>query len=94
MSTEKTKRTPADDELEATLRALLAGIAPEADVPRLDATADIRSTLDIDSFDFLQFVIGVKDKLGVEIPESDYAEVRTLDSCVRYVAQRRRPTPS
>lgn len=88
------KPTPADDELDAALRALLAGIAPDADVTRLDSTSDIRSTLDIDSFDFLQFVIGVKERLGVEIPESDYAQVRTLESCVRYVAQRRRPTPS
>jgi acyl carrier protein len=86
--------TPTSHETEEALRALLAQIAPDADVAHLDPAADLRAALDIDSFDFLQFVVGIKVKLGVEIPEADYGRIRTLGGCRRYVMDRRASGPS
>ena len=48
----------------------------------------MRETLDIDSYDFLQFLIALDKKLGVEVPEKDYAKFTTLDGMVRYLAER------
>jgi acyl carrier protein len=64
----------------------LARIAPEADLTSLDATGDIREQLDLDSVDFLNFVVALDNQLGVEVPEADYAKLRTLDGCLNYLA--------
>ena len=41
--------------------------------------------LDIDSFDFLNFLIALDERLRVEIPEADYGKLNTLDGMVRYL---------
>ncbi|HVX98146.1 MAG TPA: acyl carrier protein [Polyangia bacterium] len=73
-------------EVEAIVRDLLASLAPEADLAMLAPDADFRRALDIDSFTFLQFVVGLKERLGIEVPEADYGRVRTLDGCRAYLA--------
>jgi acyl carrier protein len=63
-------------------------MAPEADLSTLDPHANVRETLDIDSFDFLNFLIGLNDALGVEIPEADYGQLATLADIVAYLRAR------
>jgi len=70
----------------AAVRAALAGIAPEADLDTVPGDADLQEELDLDSMDFLNFLIALGERTGVRVPESDYAQVRTLDGCVAYVA--------
>ncbi len=65
--------------------ASLAVIAPEADFDSLPPDADLRDELDLDSMDFLNFVIGIHDRTGVEVPERDYPKLLTLDACVHYL---------
>ena len=65
--------------------ASLAVIAPEADFDQLPADADLRDELDLDSMDFLNFVIELHERTGIEVPERDYPQVLTLDACVRYL---------
>jgi acyl carrier protein len=64
---------------------VLGRIAPEADLDRLDPAASLQEQLDLDSFDFLQFVEGLHEQVGVEIPERDYPKVASLDGCAAYV---------
>ena len=47
-----------NDIREAVVRAL-CGIAPEVDPASLDVKAPLRDTLDLDSMDFLNFVIAL-----------------------------------
>ncbi len=75
-------------ELKALIFQLLGQIAPEADFSRLDPNRSIQSELDIDSFDFLNFLIGLNEAVGVEIPEADYGQVATLNALVTYVMAR------
>jgi acyl carrier protein len=75
-------------ELKQAALQVLGGIAPEADLEALDPEADLRETLDLDSMDFLNFVVGLHDATGVEVPESDYAALSTLAGCVAYLAAR------
>lgn len=72
---------------EAVLRAL-ADVAPEADPAMLRPDVDLRDQLDIDSMDFLNFVIGIHEQVHVEIPEGDYPRLQTLDQVVDYVVQK------
>lgn len=69
---------------DAVLRALIT-VAPEVDAGAIDPAAELQPTLDIDSLDFLNFVIALKEDTGIEIPEGDYAEISTLNGCVAYL---------
>ncbi|CAN5915830.1 hypothetical protein BH11MYX4_BH11MYX4_50960 [soil metagenome] len=76
------------DAIRSSVLASLAAVAPEADPAALAPNADLREALDIDSMDFLRFVVGLHERLHIDIPERDYAKVRTLDACVSYLAGR------
>lgn len=60
-------------------------IAPEADLNGLDPNENLREALDIDSFDFLNVIIGLSENFGVNIPESDYRQVSTLKGLMEYL---------
>jgi acyl carrier protein len=70
------------------VRAILGEFAPEADLDTLDRSALLQEELDLDSMDFLNAMIAVHDRTGVDIPEADYGQVATFDGLVRYVAER------
>ena len=77
-------------QLKETIFKALGQIAPEADLSTLGPDDNIRETLDIDSFDHLNFLIGLHEALGVEIPEGDYGQLTTLADIIRYLAARLR----
>jgi acyl carrier protein len=72
-------------DIRTVLQQELGNIAPEADLQKLNAAVDLREALDIDSMDFLNFVIAVHHRLGVDIPELDYPKLVTLDGAVSYL---------
>lgn len=74
------------DEARVVVVGVLGRIAPDADLADADAHADMRDELDLDSMDFLGLVEGIASTTGVDIPESDYPRVRSLDGLVTYVA--------
>lgn len=76
-----------DDAYDAVAKAL-AEIAPEADLTTVAGDRRLRDELDLDSIDFLSLVQRLCDTTGVDIPESDYGAVGTLDDLVAYVAVR------
>ncbi|MBP1686785.1 MAG: putative Acyl carrier protein [Deltaproteobacteria bacterium] len=76
------------EEITATVLEVLGQIAPEADVTQLRPDVAIRDQLDIDSMDFLNFVIALHERLHIDIPETDYQKVATLSGCVAYLAAR------
>lgn len=73
-------------EIKSAIFAGLRQIAPESDPSSLRPDQKIRETLEIDSFDFLSFLIALHEKLGIEIPEADYGKLTTLDEMVGYLA--------
>ena len=77
-----------DSDIRAVLREELGNIAPEMDLAALDGAADVREALDIDSMDFLNFVIAVHRRLHVDIPELDYPKLLTLDGAAAYLVAR------
>ena len=72
-------------DIRIVLQEELGNIAPEMDLQKLDPTADLREALDIDSMDFLNFIIAVHHRLGVDIPELDYPKLVTLDGAATYL---------
>jgi len=74
-----------DAEIRSIVLRALGDIAPEADPDEIDPKLPLRDQLDIDSMDFLNFVIALDRELGVETPESHYPKLATLDGCVDYL---------
>ncbi len=76
------------EEIRAILIETLGGIAPEADLSRLDPKADLREELDIDSLDFLNAVIALHERLKIDIPERDYRRLSTLGGAIEYLLKK------
>ena len=71
-----------------TLLKLLAEIAPEIDLDAVPEDEDLRDAVDLDSLDFLTLVERVHETTGVDVPEMDYDQVRTLSGWVGYLTAR------
>ena len=76
------------DDIRRTVVTALCDVAPEIEAAKLDPKAELRSTLDLDSMDLLNFVLGLHKALGIDIPEADYRKLASLDACVAYIAAR------
>jgi len=74
------------DEIRRVVYRVLRGVAPESEPEKLDPKQSVRDELDLDSVDFMNFVVGLHEALGVDVPESDYAKLGTIDGCVAYLA--------
>ena len=72
---------------EVVLR-VLNGIAPEVDINSIQPNQDLRDQMDIDSVDFLNFVIGLHKNFGIEIPDADIPKLANLRSCIDYLRSR------
>ena len=73
------------DMREIVIRALTE-IAPDIDPAAIDADRDLAEQLDIDSMDFLNVVVLIHERTGIEIPERDYPKLSTLSDAVAYLA--------
>lgn len=76
------------DEIFARIFAELESVAPGCAPQDADPGADLHDALDIDSMDFLNFVIALHKSLDVEIPESDYPKLATLNGIADYLLQK------
>ena len=77
-----------EEELKQIIFDGLRKIAPESEPETLAPDANVRRALDIDSYDFLNFLIGLSEKLGVEVPEEDYGKIRSLKELLTYLSER------
>jgi acyl carrier protein len=78
----------SEEEIRKTIFQLLKQIAPDTEPSILKPDENIRETLDIDSFDTLQFLVSLNEKMGVEIPEADYGKISTLKNLVDYLLEK------
>jgi acyl carrier protein len=77
-----------DEQIRSTLLRILGEMAPEVDISTIKGDVRLRDQIDLDSMDWVNFLIAVDEELGVETPEKDYAKLATLDLCVGYFASR------
>jgi acyl carrier protein len=76
------------DAVKAIIVEALSQIAPEIEPASIRPDRELREQLDLDSIDFLNLVMALHERLGVDIPEADYARFSTLDSAAEYLAAR------
>ncbi len=64
---------------------IIADIDEDAEFEALKADEPLRDQLDLDSMDFLDIVMELRKRYQLQIPEDDYPELATLNSCVNYL---------
>ena len=74
-----------NDEARQLIRSVLHQVAPEVDLDDVVAGETLQEALDLDSMDFLNFVVGLHEATGLEIPERDYRQLSTVEGCVTYL---------
>ena len=77
------------EEIRAGVLAELRRIAPEVEESELEPGRPLRDQVDLDSMDWLNFLVALHERFGVEIAEPDYAKLGTLDQVVGYLSEAR-----
>ena len=77
-----------DTDIKARVVEIIRTVAPEVEAGELRADRPLRDQVDLDSMDWLRVIVGVHEKLRVDIPEADYGKLRTLDDWARYLGPR------
>ena len=74
-----------DETLRKTIFETLRRIAPEVAPGDLESGTPLRDQVDLDSMDWLNFLLGLHARLKVEIPEADYMKLVSLDDLFAYL---------
>jgi acyl carrier protein len=64
---------------------IISDIAPDEDVTSVKPDVRLRDQLQLDSMDFLDIVMELRKRHGIEVPEADYMQLASLDSCAEYL---------
>ncbi len=73
------------DEVKQVVIDIISDIAPDEDLSNLKPDVRLRDQLQLDSMDFLDIVMELRKRHGIEVPESDYLQLTSLDSCAEYL---------
>lgn len=73
------------DEAKEIIFAALGEVAPEVDPRAIDHGIDLTEQLDLDSMDYLNWMLGINAQTGIEIPERDYSKFMTIDGAAAYL---------
>lgn len=68
----------------------LGEIAPEVDAAAIDPDLPLAEQLELDSMDFLNLIVAVAARTGIEVPERDYPQLETLSGAIAYLLRQGR----
>jgi acyl carrier protein len=77
-----------ENDIRDEILSVLTTIAPEVEPEDIEDDVLLRDQVDLDSMDWLNFLIGIHKRLSVDIPESDYQSLRTLADLISYVERK------
>lgn len=64
---------------------IIEDVALDEDLSNLQDEVSLRDQLDLDSMDFLDIVMELKKRHKIEVPQEDYPQLATMQSCVDYL---------
>ena len=73
------------DECKKLVLDIIADIAPDEDLSNVKPDVRLRDQLQLDSMDFLDIVMELRKRHSIEVPEKDYIQLASLDSCAEYL---------
>ncbi len=76
------------DQIRTAVLACLKTIAPELEESEIRPDRPLRDQVDLDSMDWLNFLVALHQRLGIDIPETDYGKLSTWDAILSYLEGR------
>ena len=73
------------EEIKKVVLDIIADIIPDEDLSSIDDSVALREQLDLDSMDFLDIVMELRKQHSIDVPEEDYPQLATLNSCADYL---------
>ena len=73
------------DQCQKVVLDIIADIAPDEDLSNVKPDVRLRDQLQLDSMDFLDIVMELRKRHGIEVPEADYLQLASLASCGEYL---------
>ena len=73
------------DAIQDLILEIIEDIDEDADLEGVSLDDPLRDQFDLDSMDFLDIVMELRKRYQIQIPEEDYPELATLNSCVNYL---------
>jgi acyl carrier protein len=74
-----------EDQVKQIVIDIIAEIAPDEDTTNIKPEIKLREQLDLDSMDFLDIVMELRKQHSIEVPEADYPQLASLESCATYL---------
>jgi acyl carrier protein len=76
------------EEIKNVMLEIIMEIDEDANIDDLKPDQALRDQLDLDSMDFLDIVMELRKRYKIQIPEADYPQLASLESCVNYLMPR------
>jgi len=76
------------EEIKNVILEIIMEIDEDANIDDLKPDQALRDQLDLDSMDFLDIVMELRKRYKIQIPEADYPQLASLESCVNYLMPR------
>jgi acyl carrier protein len=77
----------SDTALTDLVKSCLLSVAPDLEGKPINPDTPFREQFEIDSMDFLNFIIALHKATGVDLPEKDYPRLETLSGCLLYLRE-------
>ena len=76
------------EQIKDKILEIIAQIMPDENLSNLKGDIPIREQVELDSMDFLDIIMELRKRYGIEVPEDDYVHLDTLDGSVAYLEPR------
>jgi len=76
------------EEVITAVKDIIMTIAPDEELDGLNEDERLRDQIELDSMDFLDIVMELRKRYGLQVPEDDYKELASLTSCANYLQPR------
>jgi acyl carrier protein len=76
------------EQIKDKILEIIDQIMPDEDLSNLKGDIPIREQVELDSMDFLDIIMELRKRYGIEVPEDDYVHLDTLDGSVAYLEPR------
>jgi acyl carrier protein len=73
------------EEIAQVIKDIIGEILPDEDLTALEPDKPLRDQLELDSMDFLDLIMELRKRYKIEVPESDYPQLVSLNSTVEYL---------
>ena len=83
-----------EEELIREILEALADAAPGSDVSSIDPAISFRDQIEIDSIDFMNFVLLLEKRVSMKVAEIDYPKLSSLNGCLSYFKSARENSPA